>query len=397
MLAFALGWAMLAVLSARRTSQPQRWARVPAAAMAIVGGGLVVSRPGDQVMSALGWIWPPAVLALAIWMMRSVRRALRSRTRAWLVQPVCAVLAIAAVGGGVETVLESMDHSLQAPAGQTYQVNGHRMFLHCTGTGSPTVLLSSGFGERTPSWAWIVNSVATTTRVCAYDRAGEGWSEPADGPQDGIALATDLHATLATAGVGGPYVLAGHSVGGTYNMIFAARYPAEVAGMVLLDSATPEQFTALPNYPAFYATYRRVSGVLPTLARFGIGRVVAATQFAGLPTQARQQEQAFAATAREFRGMNDEWSQLPTAFTQAKALTSFGAKPLIVLTAGQGQDAGWSDAQDKLALLSTNSVHRTIDGATHAELLVDKRYAQQSSTAIVQVVAAARTHAALTR
>jgi pimeloyl-ACP methyl ester carboxylesterase len=397
MLAFAFGWGMLAVVSARRTSQPQRWARVPAAAMAIVGTGLLVAQPDDQVMSTLGWIWPPAVLALAIWMMRSVRRALHSRTRNWLVQPVCAVLAIAAVGGGVETVFESMDHSLQAPAGQTYQVNGHKMFLHCTGTGSPTVLLSSGFGERSPSWSWIVNSVASTTRVCVYDRAGEGWSESVGHPQDGIELATDLHATLAAAGVNGPYVLAGHSVGGTYNMIFAARYPAEVAGMVLLDSATPEQFTALPNYPAFYSAYRRVSGVLPTLARLGIGRIVAATQFSGLPAQARQQEQAFAATARDFRGMNDEWSQLPTAFTQAKALTTFGAKPLIVLTASKDQEAGWSDAQDKLALLSTNSVHRTIDGATHAELLVDQRFAQQSSTAIVQVVAAARTHAALAR
>jgi pimeloyl-ACP methyl ester carboxylesterase len=395
MLSFAFGWAMLAVLSARRTSQPQTWARVPAAAMAIVGTGLLVFQPGDQMMSALGWIWPPAVLGLAIWMRRSVRRALRSRTRAWIVQPVCAVLAIAAVGGGAETVLESMDHSLHAPAGQTYQVNGHRMFLHCTGTGSPTVLLSSGFGERSPSWAWIVNSVASTTRVCVYDRAGEGWSEPAGHPQDGIELATDLHGTLAAAGVNGPYVLAGHSVGGTYNMIFAARYPTEVAGMVLLDSATPEQFTALPKYPAFYSTYRRVSGVLPTLARLGIGRVAATTQFSGLPTGARQQEQAFAATAREFGGMNDEWSQLPAAFTQAKALTTLGAKPLIVLTAGKGQEAGWSDAQDKLALLSSNMVHRTIDDATHAELLVNQRYADQSSAAIVEVVSAARTHIAL--
>jgi pimeloyl-ACP methyl ester carboxylesterase len=396
LLAFALGWAMLAVVSARRTSQPQTWARVPAAAMAIVGAGLLVSQPDDRVMSALCWVWPPALLALAVWMMRSVRGALRSRTRAWLVQPVCAVLAVAAVAGGAETVLESMDHSLQAPAGQTYQVNGHRMFLHCTGTGSPTVVLSSGFGERSPSWSWIVNSVAQTTRVCVYDRAGEGWSEPVDGAQDGVELASDLHGTLAAAGVSGPYVLAGHSVGGTYNMIFAARYPAEVAGMVLLDSATPEQFTALPKYPAFYSTYRRVSGVLPSLARLGIGRVVAASQFAGLPAAARKQEQAFAATAREFRGMNGEWSRLPAAFTQAKALSTFGGKPLFVLTAGQGQETGWSAAQDKLARLSSNSVHRTIDGATHAELLVNQRFARQSGTAIVQVVTAARTHAPLT-
>ena len=167
---------------------------------------------------------------------------------------MCVALALAAIGGATETVLESTDHRLDAPAGQTYDVAGHRMYLHCTGTGSPTVLLSNGFGERTPSWSWIASTVAATTRVCVYDRAGQGWSEAASGPQDGAQVAADLHATLAQAHVAGPYVLAGHSIGGIYNMIFAARYPTEVAGMVLLDSATPEQFTALPKYPSFYST-----------------------------------------------------------------------------------------------------------------------------------------------
>lgn len=397
MLAFAFGWAMLAGLSTRWTDQPQRWARVPAASMGIVGTALLLTAPGDRAMSALGWIWPPALLALAVWMIRSVRRELRSRTRAWLIQPVCAVLALAAVGGGTQTVLESMDDSLQAPAGQTYAIDGHRMFLHCSGTGSPTVLLSSGFDERSPSWAWITATVARSTRVCVYDRAGQGWSEAAAGPQDGVQLATDLHALLASAHVAGPYVVAGHSVGGTYNMIFAARYPAEVAGMVLLDSATPEQFTALPNYPGFYSTFRRASGVLPTLARLGVGRITSVTVFGGLPTQARDQERSFNASPRDYQGQRDEWSELPTSFSQAKALTTFGAKPLIVITAGQGQDPGWSGAQDKLALLSTNSVHRTIDGADHAALLDDKRYAKQSSSAIDEVVAAARIHGELTR
>jgi pimeloyl-ACP methyl ester carboxylesterase len=395
MLAFAFGWAMLAGLSARRTDQPQRWARVPAASMAVVGTALLVAAPGDLVIGAVGWIWPPALLTLAIWMIRSVRRTLRSRTRAWLVQPVCAVLALAAVGGGTETVLESIDHSLQAPAGQTYLVDGHRMYLHCAGAGSPTVLLSNGFGERSPSWSWIETSVARTTRVCVYDRAGQGWSEAAAGPQDGLQLAGDLHAVLAAANVSGPYVLAGHSVGGTYNMIFAARYPSEVAGMVLLDSATPEQFTALPNYPGFYSTYRRVSGLLPVAARLGLGRVAAPTEFAGLPNDARIQEQAFAATARDFRGQRDEWSELPTAFTQAKALSTFGGKPLIVITASEGQDPGWFAAQDKLATLSTNNVHRTIHGATHVALLDDERYAKDSSAAIERVVAAVRAHTEL--
>ncbi len=395
MLAFAFGWTTLAVLSARRTDQPQRWARVPAVAMATVGTALLVAAPSDGVMGALGWIWPPALLVLAIWMIRSARRDLRSRARTWLIQPVCAVLALAAIGGAAETVIESMDQRPQAPAGQTYDVAGRQMYLHCTGTGSPTVLLSNGFGERSPSWSWIVPAVARNTRVCVYDRAGQGFSEAASTPQDGVKLATDLHAVLASAGVAGPYVLAGHSVGGTYDMIFAARYPSEVAGMVLLDSATPEQFTALPNYPGFYSMFRRASGVLPTMARLGLGRVAATTQFAGLPAHARAQEQAFASTARDFRGQRDEWSELPVSFRQAKALTTLGAKPLIVITAGKGQERGWSAAQDKLATLSTNTVHRTVQGADHAALLADQKFAADSSVAIEDAVAAVRTGAPL--
>ena len=391
MLAFAFGWTMLAVLSARRTNQPQRWARVPAVAMATVGTALLVAAPSDGVMRALGWIWPPALLVLAIWMIRSARRDLQSRTRTWLIQPVCAVLALAAIGGAAETVIESMDPRPQAPAGQTYDVAGRQMYLHCTGTGSPTVLLSNGFGERSPSWSWIAPAVARNTRVCVYDRAGQGFSEAASSPQDGVAVASDLHALLAGAGVAGPYVLAGHSIGGTYDMIFAARYPSEVAGMVLLDSATPEQFTALPNYPGFYSTFQRASGVLPTLARLGVGRIVATTQFSELPAQARAQEQSFASTARDFRGQRDEWSELPTSFRQAKALTTLGGKPLIVITAAKGQERGWSAAQDKLATLSSNTVHRIVQDADHAALLADQKFAADSSRAIDDAVAAVRT------
>ncbi len=86
---------------------------------------------------------------------------------------------------------------------------------------------------------WIAPAVARDTRVCVYDRAGRGWSEPADTTQDGAQIATDLHTLLQRGHVPGPYVLAGHSFGGLYVLTFAARYPDEVAGMVLVDSTPP--------------------------------------------------------------------------------------------------------------------------------------------------------------
>ena len=97
---------VLAVLSARRTSQPQRWAAVPAVAMTATGVGLVVFAPGDAAMSALNWVWPPLVLGLVGWMSVQVRRSLTGRGR-WLLVPVLAVLAIAPVGATVENVSEA--------------------------------------------------------------------------------------------------------------------------------------------------------------------------------------------------------------------------------------------------------------------------------------------------
>ena len=115
----------------------------------------------------------------------------------------------------------------------------HDLHLDCRGQGQPTVVLVSGLGEFSASWARIVDGVAPTTRVCAYDRAGQGWSDDVDHPQDGMAAAEDLHALLAAAGETGPFVLVGHSIGGPYAMTYADQYADEVAGMVLLDSTSP--------------------------------------------------------------------------------------------------------------------------------------------------------------
>jgi pimeloyl-ACP methyl ester carboxylesterase len=105
--------------------------------------------------------------------------------------------------------------------------------VNCTGSGGPTVVLEPGLGEVSPAMGWIAPVVARDTRVCVYDRAGRGWSDTADGPQDAVQTTTDLHTLLDHAHIPGPYVLAGHSFGGPYILTFAATYPDQVAGMVL--------------------------------------------------------------------------------------------------------------------------------------------------------------------
>ena len=223
--------------------------------------------------------------------------------------------------------------------------------------------------------------------MCAYDRAGQGWSTDA-APQDGVTAARDLHTLLRVAGEHGPYVLVGHSTGGTYAMTYAAQYPQQVAGMVLLDSSSPRQFD-LPAYPGQYAVMRRGLALLPTLDRFGLGRLMASSD---LPQPAADVVASLTGSPHGARNGRDEISMAPQVFADAQALTTLGSRPLAVLSASESVDgtSGWAAAQDRMAALSTDRIHRVVD-ATHAGMVEDQAPAHQSALAVDQVVHAVRT------
>jgi pimeloyl-ACP methyl ester carboxylesterase len=396
---FAVGWAMLAVLSARYTDQPQRWAVAPAVLMGL--GGVALLAFGPTAHELLAWVWPPALLVVTVWMWVGVRRQLRSRAGRVLLYPLTAVLALSAVGGGYETVRESADtRALPAP-GQLVDVGGRSLHLRCTGSGSPTVLLQPGGGAMSSNLAWITPAVAQDTRVCVYDRAGRGWSDPADGPQDAATIATDLHTLLQRAGVTGPYVLAGHSFGGLYSLTFADRYPEQVAGMVLIDSTAPAPAASVPAAPTDEAgssdLLSRASALLSISGRVGLARLYALASFGEMPVPAREELRAKTSTAENLRSTIDEYVQAGASTRQAAALVDFGSKPLFVLTAGTGSSDGWGAKQDHLAALSTDSVHRVVDGATHDMLLSDEEDAAVTSAAIRDVVQAVRHDRPLSR
>jgi pimeloyl-ACP methyl ester carboxylesterase len=308
------------------------------------------------------------------------------------VAPVVAVLGLASVGAVYEDIAVVRDKHTYAAPGRSYDVAGHRLYLDCRGHGSPTVVLFNGLGEVSASWARIVPRVQATTRVCAYDRAGQGWSGDVDGAQDGVTAASDLHTLLKVAGEQGPFVLVGHSIGGTFALTYAARFPGQVAGMVLLDSSSPEQFTKIPSYPRQYAVVHRVEALAPTLSRLGIGRLIAALSPSHLPSPAADQVRALTASAHGARNVRDDWSILHKVFGQAQALTTFDDHPLAVLTASETLNGtgGWGAAQDKLAALSSNRLHQVID-STHIGLLEDPHPSTQAAGAIHDVITAVRT------
>ncbi|HEY6114368.1 MAG TPA: alpha/beta fold hydrolase [Candidatus Dormibacteraeota bacterium] len=399
LLGWALGWALLAVLSIRWSDQPQRWAMVPAVLMALAGVSLVIFKPDADAFNALGWIWPPALIALAVWMTLQARRQLQSLMRNLVLYPLFMAIGLAGIGGSYATIQEQVDRSTTAMPGHLVDVGGRRLYLECTGSGSPTVVLVSGLAEASVYWrGWIAPVVAQNSTVCAYDRAGQGWSDPPPSPQDGVAVATDLHNLLAKAQLPGPYVVVGHSTGGVYVRIFAARYADQVAGMVLLDSQPNEALTGgLPDFPSQYSILHRATALFPSLARLGIFQLVNRFAADPLPVPTRDQERAVVSAANLNRIQRDEFAELPMTLQEAAALTTLGDRPLIVVTAVKGASAGWLPLQDRMAGLSTNSAHRSLPETDHPGVIHDKAGAAVASQAILDVVASVRSGAPLAK
>ncbi len=389
LLGFAFGWALLAVLSGRFTDRPQRWAAAPAVFLAIAG---LISILGSDTVVERGfrWVWPPVLLVIVVWSITRARRQTPGRARRWLVYPLLAGLGLSAIGGGYETVRESVDAAAYPLPGQLIDVGGHRLHLSCTGSGSPTVILEPGHGEVSSAMAWVADDVAQDSRVCVYDRAGKGWSDPVDGPQDAVEIATDLHMLLERADIPGPYVLAGHSFGGLYVLTFAARYPDQVAGLVLLDITAPKAGPA-PTMNGTYDLPGRISAPVAAMANLGVAHLIG-DYYDSLPPRARGEARAHVSTPRAVQSYIDEFRAAAASIRQAATLVDFGSKPLIVVSAGRAHDERSLAAQVKLATLSSNSRHHVVADATHASLYLDKTHASAASQAIRDVVASVRSH-----
>ena len=397
---FAIGWAVLAALSTRFTTQPQRWALVPAVVLG--ASGIILLALGSSAHPAVDWVWPLVLLALALWMAVHIHRDLHSRAARWLLYPAVGAMGLAAVGGAYQAVGAVADASSSSMPGRLVDVGGHRLHLNCTGTGSPTVVVEAGGGEMAANLGWVTPVVARDTTICVYDRAGRGWSEDADTPQDALAISTDLHTLLHRAGVPGPYVMAGHSFGGLYALTFAAHHPDDVAGMVLIDSTSPryDEVDGATAHPAPPGPTTSWVGSPPPPPRWpgwdwaGCSpRSPRLTSRLGNRLRCRRaprRRPPCAARSRSTRGRTPRWCRRPRCATSAN-------KPLMVLSAGVGSAADWPQKQERLAALSTDSVHRVVDGASHEALVGEETHAATTSRAILEVVSAVRTGQPLSR
>jgi pimeloyl-ACP methyl ester carboxylesterase len=290
------------------------------------------------------------------------------------------LIALALLGAAYESASEAADARAYPPPGQMVDVGGYRLHINCVGAGSPTVVIESGLGDWSASWSSSVQpQVARTTRVCTYDRAGMGFSEPGPLPRTAARFSEELHTLLQRTDIPGPYVMAGHSSGGFTVRVFAAAYPTEVVGVVLIDSTTPGEGTqaeaptstgglSIATLPAHVGLLRLLAGPLDLKA--------------GMAPEIGNAYVARSVTPRSAQAGLDEFLGLSQGAAEASAVKSFGGLPLIVLSRAPG-DLVWDRKQTDLLRLSSNSQQLFADRSGH-NIQLDRPEA--AVNAIVQMV-----------
>jgi pimeloyl-ACP methyl ester carboxylesterase len=282
------------------------------------------------------------------------------------------VVLILALGMGVAGAVAKANMAKQNPApGQLVDVGGYKMHINCMGQGSPTVILAAGTADFSTTWAYVQPEVAKLTRVCSYDRAGLGWSEPSPHPLTVKMAVEELHSLLVNARVQGPYVLVGHSLGGMHMRVFAHNYPDEVVGLIQVDSLHEDQPIRNPEYTKANQDSAGSFRMLALLNSTGIMALAPQSiPNRGLPDDAYAQYQASLATTGFFKTTIAELNAQAGHCAEVRALkiTGFGDMPLIVLSAGREEtiaslsDAGnqqrrevWQALQPELVGLSSDS------------------------------------------
>jgi pimeloyl-ACP methyl ester carboxylesterase len=319
-------------------------------------------------------------------------------------------LALALSGAAYQAIATALDRRAYPPPGQLVDVGGYRIHLHSIGEnqGNPTVILIACGGCTSANWGWVQPAVARFTRVVAYDRAGFGWSEPGPEPRDALRNVRELHTALGLAGIPGPYVLVGHSYGGPIARVYAAQYPDEVAGMVLVDPRHPDQDARFPaEAKVAMESEGEMVAMLRVLARFGVLRLTDEGKEHELPERQNAEYNAFHDSTQYWDSLAAQGAAIAATDAETRGAGSLGRGPLAVLSA----DRAWwtpgappdetrrvyTELNIEQAALSSNSIHRVVAGASHTSLVNNQQHAQITIDTIRQVVAAARADQPLAR
>jgi len=325
----------------------------------------------------------PAILfvvaLLVIW--RSIRRirslkvqnyrTWRRNTERVVLSLIILLVAVTAGSSAFNAVALQVARLSNPPDGAFYKVNGARMHIDCIGAGSPVIVLDTGYGNNATTWEKVQPELSKTTRVCSYDRAGTGWSQPQPEPRDADHIVSQLHELLRQANVSGPIVLMGHSIAGMYVRAYATHYPADVAGIVFVDGSSPEQF----HNPRFTAELGKQPWLLYRgMTILGLPRLMWMLSLSSPELDRHASKREAEAT---FQGHIEPLQYEMGSFVQSADETihtgPYGALPILIFTQdtdhpskGMEQFASsWNQMQEALKKLSTRSRRIIAKGSGH--------------------------------
>jgi len=266
------------------------------------------------------------------------------------------------------------------------------------GQGSPTILLDGGQADSILVWRQVQGEVAKLSRVCAYDRAGIGFSDPPAGASDAKAIVADIHALLRAARIKTPVLYVGHSAAGLYGVLLQATYPGDVGAAVLVEPAFANQWDALSNAGMAAGAPRAAVDALLVMLRAQPPRLKAcATMTPPLPSDCVDIDNALPPRLAALKASQDaQPAHLRTKASEVESFLnskdgisldqreleevrpSFGDKPLIVLSRGKevgnpgftakqsaAMNRAWNAGHDRLAALSTRGTNIVVPDTTH--------------------------------
>ncbi len=326
------------------------------------------------------------VVVLCIRRMRMLRNEGQGRWRRTVERVVLYGIVIVAIAVGASTAFNaSASHhywAMHPVPGRIYTVNGYKMHMNCTGTGSPTIILDAGLGNDWTIWGKVQPVLSKTTRVCSYDRAGFGWSQAQPGPRDADHIADELHGLLNQAGITGPIVLMGHSISGIYIRAYATRYPKNVAGLIFVDGSTPLQQDHGPaDLRAFESKGLTLQILLgKTLVPLGVLRDMGQCSQIQLGFEAAAGKMLAEDTCQpRLTATEDEWNNFRQSGNETIHTGPYGDLPVLIFSqdpnhpmppqipAKLGKELAtvWNQMQDDLKNLSTRSRRIIAKGSGH--------------------------------
>ncbi len=315
------------------------------------------------------------------------------------------IVILAGAGVVYERIAEDSDAQRYPPPGALVDIGGRSLHVNCTGSGSPTVLLEAGGGGTSLDWSLVQPVLAASTRICAYDRAGSGWSDAGPMPRSPRTIVDDLDALLRIGKISGPYVVVSHSDSGLSALLFAIEHRDATAGVVFVDARHPSSLSVAERKNQLDQA-QMLPAITTIVGRSGIGRLFGAALFPQIYPEGRflspATRELMLMQASRPAYVDQVISSIASATANDFEITaahaaSLGSIPEVVLTTEEylARYPGWRAGQEELATLSTDAVHRYVGPAS--EHYVAWQHPEIVIAAVTQVVDSVRTGRRLDR